>query len=35
MVELQAYAESRGFDEELAHYDVQFFKRKQRVSALG
>ncbi len=32
---LQDYAESRGFDEELAHYDVPFFKRKQRFSSMG
>ncbi len=35
MEEMQEYAESRGFDEDLAHYDIPFFKRKQRASALG
>ena len=33
--QLQAYAESRGFDEELEVYDVEFLKRKQRRTLLG
>ena len=33
--QLQAYAESRGFDEDLEVYDVEFFKRKQRRTLLG
>jgi oligopeptidase A len=32
---LQSYAESRGFDEELQTYDVEYFKRKQRRTILG
>lgn len=32
---LQAYAESRGFDEQIEVYDVDFFQRKQRRSILG
>eukprot|EP00096_Caligus_rogercresseyi_P013940 TRINITY_DN6508_c0_g1_i1.p1 TRINITY_DN6508_c0_g1~~TRINITY_DN6508_c0_g1_i1.p1 ORF type:complete len:740 (+),score=236.52 TRINITY_DN6508_c0_g1_i1:24-2243(+) len=32
---LQDLAESQGFDEDLAHYDIGFFKRKQRKNILG
>ncbi|XP_040575290.1 uncharacterized protein [Lepeophtheirus salmonis] len=32
---LQYFAESTGFEEDLATYDVEFFKRKQRKSVLG
>ncbi|QQP31713.1 Uncharacterized protein FKW44_025398 [Caligus rogercresseyi] len=32
---LQDLAESQGFDEDLAHYDIGYFKRKQRKNILG
>merc|ERR1712136_266127 len=33
--QLQAYGASRGFDEEIEVYDVEFLKRKQRRTLLG
>ena len=33
--DLQDYAESRGFEHDLAIYDVPFFKMKQRRTRLG
>ena len=32
---LQVYAETRGFEEQLEVYDVAYFKRKQRRTVLG
>jgi len=32
---LQVYAETRGFEEQLEVYDVAYFKRKQRRTILG
>ncbi len=32
---LQSYAESRGFDEDLEIYDVAYFQRKQRRTLIG
>jgi oligopeptidase A len=32
---LQSYAESRGFDEDMEVFDVEYFKRKQRRTLLG
>ena len=33
--QLQAFAASRGFEEDIEVYDVEFFKRKQRRTLLG
>ena len=32
---LQEYAESRGFEDDIKIYDIDFFKRKQRRTMLG
>lgn len=32
---IQTYAESRGFDEEIQFYDLEYFKRRQRKTILG
>ena len=33
--DLQNFAESRGFEEDIEDYDVAFFKRKKKLSILG